>query len=116
MQVTTKGGLLYADGELVGLPRADWLAHGLGFAHAEQLVRELEQKSEQMTKAQLICCNDSVELALVGFSEEEARARKETLAQAEYARGGNGSTGAEYRERCYWHIHEVDIEIKGDRR
>jgi hypothetical protein len=41
---TTKGGLLYLDNKIVGLPMADRLARAYGFVYAEQLVKALENK------------------------------------------------------------------------
>jgi len=41
-KITTKGGLLYLDGRILGLPEADRMARKYGFEYAERLVKALE--------------------------------------------------------------------------
>lgn len=43
--ITTKNGLLWRDGEVIPLPRADAVAREHGFQYAEQLVKALESKT-----------------------------------------------------------------------
>ena len=42
--ITTEHGLLYQDGKMVGLPRADALARQNGFLYAERFVKYLEER------------------------------------------------------------------------
>ena len=77
-----------------------------------------------MSTAHVICCNDSVEHVFVG-SEEDARLRMRILADAYYKQTGGtahwsqeqkwssaDSAYGAYRQRCYWHINTVPLEVK----
>ena len=45
-RITAKAGLLWVDGEIVGVPAADWLARDHGFVYAEQMVRDIMEHGE----------------------------------------------------------------------
>lgn len=45
-KLTTKDGLLFADGEMVPLPLADYVAQHHGFVYVERLVKYLEEQKE----------------------------------------------------------------------
>lgn len=56
----------------------------------------------------VICCNDGVEFAVVD-DEEKAKAKMAELSAAYFDRNkGHFKDQAEYKARCYWHIHTVD--------
>lgn len=62
-------------------------------------------------KVYVICCNDSVEFAVIG-NEERAKIKLRELDKAYYENNKwNFEDFAEYLVRCYWHIHEVDGEM-----
>ena len=44
--ITVKDGLLWRNGEYIKLPEADIIARQRGFAYAEQLVNDLENKKK----------------------------------------------------------------------
>ncbi|KKL22463.1 hypothetical protein LCGC14_2406770 [marine sediment metagenome] len=47
MEITTKNGLLYRDGQMIPVPEADWIAREHGYQYAEQLVKKLELKRKE---------------------------------------------------------------------
>ena len=56
----------------------------------------------------VICCNDSVEFAVIE-DEDKAKAKMAELSAAYFERNKwNFRDEAEYKIRCYWHIHTVD--------
>lgn len=56
----------------------------------------------------VICCNDSVEFAVIG-DEEKAKDKMDELRESYFERNkGSFKDGAEYKIRCYWHVHTVD--------
>lgn len=58
----------------------------------------------------VICCNDSVEFAVVE-DEEQAKAKLEELRATYFERNRwNFRDKDDYQRRCYWHIHTVDGE------
>ena len=60
-------------------------------------------------KAHIICCNDSVELAVIG-SERKAFIKIEELADAHYEKTKSfWRSKKQYRKRCYWHFHTVEV-------
>ena len=61
----------------------------------------------------VICMNDGIVLTLVGENEEvlleQARAEIEVLAKKHYEScKWNYSAYEQYRNICYWHIHDVE--------
>ncbi len=50
MEITTKNGLLYRDGKMIGLPEADRVAREHGYSYAEQLVRALVSAKKKEAK------------------------------------------------------------------
>ena len=46
-QITTKGGLLYINDEMIPLPEADTIARNHGYVYAEQLVHALEEEDKK---------------------------------------------------------------------
>jgi hypothetical protein len=59
----------------------------------------------------VICCNDSVEFAVIG-SLERAERKKEELARKDF--GGSPSFDEDYeryKKRLFWHIHTVVGEM-----
>jgi len=59
-------------------------------------------------KVHAICCNDSVEFAVVEDAEK-ANAKMEELSTAYFERNKwSFKNKDEYKARCYWHIHTVD--------
>lgn len=42
MKISAKEGLLWAKGEVIPLPYADWVAQRHGFVYCEQMVRAME--------------------------------------------------------------------------
>lgn len=74
-------------------------------------------------EAHVICCNDSPEFVFVG-KEEPARLRMRLLADAYYKQTGGKAHWTQemkwsssdtpygaYRQRCYWHIRTVPLEV-----
>ena len=62
----------------------------------------------------VICCNDSVEFAVIE-DEAKAQAKLEELRQAYFERNKwNFRDEAEYKTRCYWHIHTVAAAPSAD--
>lgn len=60
--------------------------------------------------AHVICCNDSVEFVVLN-DEAKAKTKLEELRTDYYARHKwHFKNEAEYRIRCYWHIHTVKAE------
>lgn len=59
----------------------------------------------------VICCNDSVEYAVIG-NEDLALKKLEEL-KAKYFERNRWSfrSEEEYSIRCYWHIHTVSGEV-----
>lgn len=66
--------------------------------------------------AHVICCNDSVELVVIG-SEQLAKERLEHMAQFHFEKSKNNLTFFrpdlkpydEYRMRCFWHFKTVKV-------
>lgn len=58
----------------------------------------------------VICCNDSIEYAVIG--DEERAEEKLNELRTEYFEKNkwNFRDANEYRTRCYWHIHTVKGE------
>ncbi len=58
----------------------------------------------------VICCNDSVEFAVVA-DDEKAKKKMGELRALHFERNkGAFKDEKEYLARCYWHIHTVDGE------
>jgi len=56
----------------------------------------------------VICCNDSVEFAVIG-DQEKAKEKMAELSAAHFKKNKwSFRDNDEYRIRCYWHIHTVD--------
>ena len=56
----------------------------------------------------VICCNDSVEFAVID-DEEKAKVKMAELRAAYYERNKwSFRDETEYAARCYWNIHTVD--------
>lgn len=56
----------------------------------------------------VICCNDSVEFAVIE-DEDKAKNKMVELSAAYFERNkGSFKDEAEYKNRCYWHIHTVN--------
>lgn len=47
-EITTKDGLLWAEGKVIGLPWADIIAQKHGFPYAEQMVKALEKQAAEL--------------------------------------------------------------------
>jgi len=61
-------------------------------------------------KVHIICCNDSVEYAVIG-SQSKVEEKRETLAEKDWCLHYSRTfTYEEYRNRFYWHIHIVEGE------
>ena len=71
-----------------------------------------------MKKVYIICCNDSMELA--SLSKEGLQDKMEELAEEHYEklasqghlkkfRSQENESFKEYRQRFYWHIHDVEL-------
>jgi len=58
-------------------------------------------------KAYIICCNDSVELVVLN-DEGKAEGIKEEMAKADFKRSTTWKDYEEYRNICYWHLHDVE--------
>lgn len=58
----------------------------------------------------VICCNDSLEAAVLG-DEKQAEARMESL-KAAYLELNKWTfrDREDYNRRCYWHIHTLNLE------
>ena len=59
-------------------------------------------------KVHVICCNDSVEFAVID-DEEKAKEKMRELSNSYFERNKwSFKDEAEYKIRCYWHTHVVD--------
>jgi hypothetical protein len=65
-----------------------------------------------MTTVHVICCNDSLEFAVVGAGEEaesEAKTRMAALREEYFQRNRwNFRSEDHYATVCFWHIHTVE--------
>lgn len=61
-------------------------------------------------KAYVICINDSIEYVIID-DEEKANSKMKELSMKYYLKNQYVfSSLADYKNRCYWHIHSVDAE------
>jgi hypothetical protein len=67
---------------------------------------------QYVEQCSVICMNDGVVQAMIGFTEEQIKEELEVLAQAYYDAGGrwHHKTYGEYRNVCYWYVREIPMK------
>jgi hypothetical protein len=65
---------------------------------------------EEVMQAHIVCCNDSTEFVVLG-GEKKANDKLKSLRKEHYEKNKwSFPDFKEYKQRCYWHLHDVEAE------
>ncbi len=108
MEITTKNGLLYRDGQEIPLPEADKVARKHGHQYAEQLVKALEARNleQELIDYKNIAKRIADELFKNGIGEKAERLVLELE---------NGSNGGGWCKQAVIDIIKTNLIVMNDK-